>query len=137
MKMHIRYADGLDYDFIKSKDKHLPEDLIHAKIKAKEVIILLKDDNEKIGWLRFGYFWDNIPFMNMLFIHQEYRSNGYGRDLVSFWENEMKSRGYNLVMTSTQTDENAQYFYRRIDYKEAGCLILESQAMEIIFTKKI
>jgi ribosomal protein S18 acetylase RimI-like enzyme len=135
--MHIRYANDSDFDFIKTKDKHLPEEFIPGKIKAKEVIILLNDDNEKIGWLRFGYFWDNIPFMNMLFIHQEYRSNGYGRDLVSFWENEMKSRGYNLVMTSTQTDENAQHFYRRIDYKEAGSLILECQALEIIFTKKI
>ncbi|MHC0038250.1 GNAT family N-acetyltransferase [Pseudoneobacillus sp. C159] len=135
--MSIRYANDSDYDFIKIKDKHLPKELILGKIVAKELIILENDENERIGWLRYGYFWDNIPFMNMLFIDQEYRSKGWGRDLVHFWENEMKSKGFNLVMTSTQTDENAQHFYRKLNYKEAGCLILESQAMEIIFTKDI
>jgi ribosomal protein S18 acetylase RimI-like enzyme len=135
--MIIRYGNESDYDYICSNDKHLPQELIAAKINAREIILLLNENNDKIGWLRYGSFWDNIPFMNMLFINQEYRCKGYGADLVAFWENEMKNRGFKLVMSSTQSNEDAQHFYRKLGYKEAGCLILEDQPMEIMFTKKI
>lgn len=135
--MNIRYANDSDYEFLKENDKHIFQSLTFKKIKDKEIIILENDDDQTVGWLRYGYFWDQIPFMNMLFIKKEHRSRGWGRDLVFFWEEEMKKRKAGMVMTSTQTDENAQHFYRKIGYQDAGCLILETQAMEMILTKKI
>ena len=47
-----------------------------------------------IGWLRFNLFWDNIPFMNMLYFLEDYREKGYGSQLASFWEQEMKKSKY-------------------------------------------
>ncbi|MNP74328.1 hypothetical protein D3C76_1711890 [compost metagenome] len=49
----------------------------------------------------------------------------------------MKQKGYDMVMTSTQADEGAQHFYRKLGYKDAGCLILDSQPLEILLTKKL
>lgn len=135
--MNIRYANDSDYEFLKMKDKHLPQKFIYKKLNDQELILLLDDQDERIGWLRFGYFWDNIPFMNLLHINDDFRSKGYGRELVIFWEIEMKAKGCNLIMTSTQVDEEAQHFYRKLGYKDAGCLILDDQAMEMILTKKI
>ncbi|HID0882721.1 TPA: GNAT family N-acetyltransferase [Clostridium botulinum] len=94
-------------------------------------------DNKIIGWLRYSYFWDNTPFMNMLYINENYRNKGIGKKLVEFWETEMKSKGYELVMTSTLSNEQAQHFYRKLRYKDAGSLLLDDEPLEITFTKSI
>jgi len=56
------------------------------------------------------------------------------------WENEMRELGYNMVMTSTQADEQAQHFYRKLGYIDRGCLILDNtlfeQPQEILMIKE-
>ena len=105
---------------------------------ARKRIILLFIDGKYEGWLRFNLFWDNIPFMNLLFIiSEDQRGKGYGRKLVAFWEHEMAEQGYKFVMTSTQSDEEAQFFYRKLGYTDRGSLILPDEPLEIIFYKKL
>lgn len=135
--MKIELATEQDYVYIRERDKHLMESLIAAKIRAGELYILRNQANAKVGWLRYGYFWDNTPFMNMLWLDEEVRGKGFGRQVVLFWENVMSSKGCRLVMTSTQANEEAQHFYRKLGYKDAGCLLLEGEALEIILTKAI
>lgn len=65
-------------------------------------------------------FWDEIPFMNMLYFLEEYRGKGYGTQMVKFLENEMIKLGYDKVMTSSQANEFAQHFYRKLGYQDAG-----------------
>ncbi|MBY0009936.1 GNAT family N-acetyltransferase [Paenibacillus typhae] len=135
--MHIAFADDSDYEYISSRDRHIPENLILAKIKANEIYILQDEDGSKIGWMRYGYFWDNIPFMNLIWLDEPFRGKGAGAKVVQFWEEQMKQKGFNMVMTSTQADEEAQHFYRKLGYKDAGCLILDTQPLEILLTKKL
>lgn len=135
--MEIEYAGESDFQFILDNDRHISRELIKNKLKSKEIIIAKNQENHIIGWLRYGYFWDNIPFMNMLYLNESYRSKGIGKELVRFWETEMKRKGYNLVMTSTLSSEQAQHFYRKLGYKDSGCLLLENETLEIIFTKRI
>lgn len=75
--------------------------------------------------------------MNLLMIEGNYRKMGYGRLLVEFWEEEMKKKGYKLVLTSSMSNENAQHFYRKLDYKDVGCLILEEEGLEVVFKKEL
>ncbi|KEI77324.1 GNAT family N-acetyltransferase [Clostridium botulinum] len=135
--MEIEYASELDFQFILDNDRHVSKQLIKNKLKEKEIIIEKDQDNKIIGWLRYSYFWDNTPFMNMLYINENYRNKGIGKKLVEFWETEMKSKGYELVMTSTLSNEQAQHFYRKLRYKDAGSLLLDNEPLEIIFTKSI
>ena len=55
------------------------------------------------------------------------------------WEDEMRGLGYKMVMTSTQADEQAQHFYRKLGYVDRGCLVLDGtpfeQAQEIFMIK--
>lgn len=135
--MKIVVAADSDCGYIRGHDRHISGSLIQVKIRAKEIYIV-RDENEiNIGWMRFGYFWDNTPFMNMLWIDEQHRGKGAGRMVVHFWEHEMKNNGYKLVMTSTQANEEAQHYYRKLGYRDAGCLILENEPMEIILTKKL
>jgi ribosomal protein S18 acetylase RimI-like enzyme len=135
--MKIVVAADSDYGYIKEHDRHISESLIQAKIRAKEIYILRDENDINIGWMRFGYFWDNTPFMNMLWIVEQHQGKGAGGLVVCFWENEMKNNGYKLVMTSTQANEEAQHFYRKLGYRDAGCLLVENQPMEIILIKQL
>lgn len=136
MQVNIQYADTKDLDYLAYHDKHASKEMIERKINLKE-IITIHLDGEIIGWLRYGYFWDNTPFMNMLYFDEKYREKGYGSKLVSDWEEKMKEKGYKLVMTSTLSNEQAQFFYRKLGYRDAGCLLLENEALEILFVKSL
>jgi len=47
----------------------------------------------------------------------------------------MKLKGYNNVLTSTQSNEEAQHFYRKIGYTEIGGFKYFGDPYEIIFQK--
>lgn len=53
----------------------------------------------------------------------------------------MKRRGYGIAMVSTQVDEQAQHFYRKLGYKDCGCLVLDipgyEQPMEMFMVKAL
>lgn len=135
--MNIAFANDSDYEYIRDRDHHISDGLILAKLKEKEIYILRNRDGSNIGWMRFGYFWDNIPFMNMIWVDEQFRGKGVGNKVVLFWEDQMKQKGFKMVMTSTQADEGAQHFYRKIGYQDAGCLLLDAQPLEILLTKKL
>jgi hypothetical protein len=40
-------------------------------------------------------------------------------------------------MTSTVSAESAQHFYRRLGYRDAGCLFLPGESAEILFIKQV
>ncbi|GHV08953.1 N-acetyltransferase [Spirochaetia bacterium] len=134
--MLIRYAEITDFGWLIEHDKHISNEILKVKIKNKEIYII-QEENKIIGWLRYSLFWDNIPFMNLLFVLEEYQNKGYGKKLVKYWEEKMKRNGYNNVLTSTQSNENAQHFYRKIGYIEIGGLKYLDDPYEIIFYKNI
>jgi ribosomal protein S18 acetylase RimI-like enzyme len=133
--MRIEYANEADFQYIFDNDRHVSTELINTKLKEKEILVARNHHNNIIGWLRYNYFWDNTPFMNMLYIDENYRGKGIGKELVRFWESKMKDSGYKLLMTSTLSNEQAQHFYRKLGYKDSGSLLLEDEPLEIIFTK--
>ena len=135
--MKIEYGSEVNFQFIFDNDRHVSKELIENKLKEKEIIIAKDEDNKIIGWLRYSYFWDNTPFMNMLYIIENYRNKGIGKELVLFWENEMKKKDYKFLMTSTLSNEEAQHFYRKLGYKDSGSLLLPNEPLEIIFIKNI
>lgn len=138
MKIIFSYADQKNLKWLSRAERNhtITPAMLKRKIQDKEVIIA-KADSNVIGWLRYGFFWDEIPFINMLGVDKEYRLKGIGKKLMRFWELEMKRRKFKMVMTSSQSDENAQHFYRKIGYKDAGSLILPKEPLEIFFIKKL
>ncbi|MCM1189159.1 MAG: GNAT family N-acetyltransferase [bacterium] len=131
----IRYAEERDFELLKKYDKHITGEELLKSIAAQKVLIMFHDAFN--GWLRYNLFWDNIPFMNMLYFLEDFRGKGYGKQLVGFWEREMQSKQYKTVMTSTQSDEQAQFFYRKIGYTDCGALLLPGEPLEIILSKSL
>lgn len=137
MEFFLDYATAQDVKWLSRKDNHIGETRLEKKIRDQEILCARDYGNTILGWLRFGFFWDNLPFMNLLFVESSYRRQGIGTELVKFWENAMQEQGYTLVMTSSLADEQGQFFYRKLGYEDAGCLLLKGEATEILFTKRL
>ncbi len=136
----IRLADDNDEKLWKTLDAKLSSDVLRKKMADKQCYLAFENDRA-IGCLRYGLFWDDIPFCNLLLVETAYRGHGYGTELMRRWETDMKNSGYDHVMLSTQADERAQHFYRKLGYKDCGALFLRSpplsQPAELFFIKKL
>ena len=125
----IRYVSEADEPFWFTLDSHLSKQEFALKIRDKRGYIIL-DKNEPVGVLRYNLFWDNTPFLTLIYIADDYQSKGFGRQAMLYWENEMRNLGYKMVMTSTQVDEQAQHFYRKLGYIDRGSIFLDGTPFE-------
>ncbi len=132
----VRYANENDWEALSRYDRHIAPEELRTSIRLQRVI-LLEDGEGFAGWLRYNLFWDNTPFMNLLFLLEDRRGRGYGGQLTAFWETEMKLLGYEQVLTSTLANERAQHFYRRRGYTDCGALLLPGEPLEILFRKEL
>ena len=136
----IRYVQQEDKEFWYSLDRHLPEAEFDNKVSRKMGYVLL-EDGTPIGLLRYNLFWDNTPFCTMLFVDWAHQGKGRGKMLMEHWERDMKEQGYGMLLTSTQVDENAQHFYRKLGYKDCGGFVVDipgyEQPMELFLIKGI
>lgn len=135
--MNIRVALAKDHQYLADNDRHVSAMELKNIIALKRVFIAEDDDHQPIGWLRYGLFWDNTPFMNMLYVAQEQRGKGYGAALVAYWENEMLQDGYLRMMTSTASNEQAQHFYQKSGYLPVGGFVPWDDPYELILVKEL
>lgn len=102
---------------------------------------VLFDGGIPVGVMYYNLIWDKLPFLNLLSILPAYQRQGVGRAAMAHWEADMQAKGYQMVLLSTQVDETAQHFYRKLGYTDCGCLVLHhcplAQPMEMFFCKTI
>jgi ribosomal protein S18 acetylase RimI-like enzyme len=132
--IEIREATAADYEQLVQLDHHVPASVIGRKIGQGEVLVACQAERV-IGWLRYGYFWDIIPFMNMLTVREEHRGRGIGSALVTYWEQTLRERGFTEALTSTQANERGQFLYRKLGYHDCGALLLPGEPLELIMRK--
>ncbi len=138
--IEIRYVQMEDREFWYRLDRHLPEQEYEKKVRDKQGYVIW-DGKTPMGLLRYNLFWDNTPFCNMLMIDSKHRGKGYGKELMEHWEQDMKSMGFGMLLTSTQVDEQAQHFYRKLGYRDCGGFVIDvpgyEQPMEMFLIKGI
>lgn len=134
--MEIMAASARERLFLAQNDRNIRPEELNAAI-AQGRVLTAWENGAPIGWLRWNWFWDNTPFLNLLYVLVPYRGRGCGRLLLEAWEREMQRRGEAFVLTSTRADETAQHFYRRFGYTDSGALLLPGEPLEIIFVKRL
>ena len=134
--MQIRLAGEGDLAFLAAHDRHVDAREL-ARIVRQGRVLLAQMGDETVGWLRYGLFWDNTPFMNLLYVLEDARGRGVARALVAYWEEDMRAQGHGVVMTSTASDESAQGLYRHLGYRAVGGFLPEGEPYELIFTKRL
>lgn len=136
MNVNTRTADDPDLPFLREVDAHLPpEDLAHLIRLGRIMVAWL--DGERVGCLRWGLFWDQVPFMNLLLVVPKWRGQGVGTTLITEWEKSQLAIGHTMVLTSTVSAETAQHLYRRLGYVDSGALFLPDEPTELIFRKSL
>jgi len=131
----IRIANDADSEFLFKHDRHISKERMKHRIQEGRIFIYHADDSP-MGWLRYSYMLGIIPFMEMLFILENHRGKGFGHRLLKKWESEMFQLGTDFVLTSTQADQEAQHFYRKMGYKDCGALFLPTQLPAELFLLK-
>lgn len=126
---NVRYVTESDKAFWFTLDEHLHESEFYLKIRDRRGYII-SSNGKPIGVMRYNLMWDNTPFLTLIYIDDVEQGKGYGKKAMLFWENEMRDKGYKMVMTSTQVDEQAQHFYRKLGYKDRGGIFLDCTPFE-------
>ena len=132
----VIYAAQSDLPEILAIDKHISGHMLTKAIIDGRVL-MFKSADIVMGIARWNYFWDSIPFLNMLFVPDGYTHHGVGSELLKFWENEMKKQGHTRVFTSTMAQERGQHFFRKLGYRDIGNLYDEGAGLELILEKKL
>ena len=132
--MKIEQANLSDLDEVSKIDREVSVDMLERKIRNGEVL-LLRNEKKIIAYLRYSFFWDELPFVNLLIVDSKERKKGFGSEIMRFWEERMNQKGYDYLMTSSQSDESGQHFFRKLGYEESGRFDFPDQAEEIIFSK--
>ena len=134
--MTIRIATMNDLSRIVEQDRHISPEELKILISLGRVAVA-KDGESFLGWMRWNLFWDNTPFLNMLYLLEPHRGKGYGKIMMAWWEREMHSQGFDTLMTSTASDEYAQHFYQKLEYTAIGGFSLPGETYELIFVKTL
>lgn len=136
--MEIRIVTDCDKDFVMSIDTHVSEGGYRNRVYTKSGYVLW-EGHRRVGVMAHCILWDKVPFLNFLFVKEEFRGRGYARQAVLDWEREMKNQGYPMTLISTQADETAQHLYRKLGYTDCGGLLFDhtplDQPMELFFRK--
>lgn len=136
--MEIRAVTENDKEFVMGIDPHVDNRSYAHRVYTKSSYVIW-EKNQRIGMMVHSVLWDTIPFLNLLFIKEEYRRKGFAKQAVLSWEAEMKKQGYKMALVSTRVDEEAQYLYRKLGYIDCGGLVFHNtpfdQPMEMFFRK--
>lgn len=78
----IGYVSENDKSFWFSLDKHLSESEFELKVRDKRGYVI-SGDGKPVGIMRYNLFWDNTPFLTLIYIEESHQRKGFGRQA---WE---------------------------------------------------
>ncbi|HSE43818.1 MAG TPA: GNAT family N-acetyltransferase [Gemmatimonadales bacterium] len=136
MSVTTRVATTADLPFLGDVDTRVSPGTL-ADLVSMGRVMIVEVAGDTVGFLRWGFFWDQIPFMNLLWVLPDWRDQGIGRTLVEAWEKSLRAAGHDMVLTSTMSNERSQHFYRRQGYVDTGALLLPEEPTEVILRKQL
>ena len=73
--MEIRLAGSKDKQKIIKYDSHIHHNKVGECI-WNQLVYVLCDEKKIVGVLRYSLFWQSIPFLDLLYIDENYRGKG-------------------------------------------------------------
>jgi ribosomal protein S18 acetylase RimI-like enzyme len=132
----LRAAKDTDFAFLRGFSSEPRDDQLRAQIRDGRLRIVETSDGP-VGFIKFYILWEVLPFIEVIIIRTDCRGRGIGRAAIRRWEEEMSARSFQRAITSTQSDETAQYFWRRIGYQDCGSLSLPGRPVELFMYRDI
>jgi len=136
MQVSTRTATDSDLPFLCEADEHVSRE-DQAQVVSQARVMIADVGGTAVGLLRWGLFWDQVPFMNLLWVAPKRRGHGIGTTLAETWERTQLAAGHELVLTSTMSNETSQHLYRRLGYVDCGALFMPDEPAELILRKAL
>ncbi|HSK17867.1 MAG TPA: GNAT family N-acetyltransferase [Longimicrobiales bacterium] len=134
----IRYATREDREFV-GQDGYLPVDVLIRKIDDNEVVVA-DEAGVPLGYARIEFLWSRLPYITLIRVRHDRRRQGVGRALLEFIEKELNGRGYNLLLSSSQSNEQEpQQWHIHMGFGECGRLrgLNDDGSEEVFFRKEL
>jgi len=138
-EVEVRFARTDDLAWCIAEDDLVDEVVIRRKIELNE-IIAAEIEGQIVGYLRLEYLWSMVPYVGVIFIQEEYQSQGIGRAILRFLEAFLRSKGHKMLLSSSQVNEpSSQAWHRAVGFQECGILagINEGGIGEVFFRKSL
>ena len=140
----IRLATIEDYNKVRSFDPHskyINPEKICTKLKSNEIILAI-ENSKIIGLIKFSYFWATRPFIDLIYVKEDFRKFGIGKKMLGYLENYLCSQNNAYLFSSTEDkDDKARIWHEKNGFKRCGkvkCLNLpHDKTSEIFFYKRI
>ncbi len=132
----LRTAQDKDLAFLRGFSSECRDDQLRAQIRDGRLRIIESSEGS-VGFIKFYVLWEVLPFIEVVMIRNDCRGRGIGRAAVRAWEEEMSARSFQRAIVSTQADERAQYFWRRVGYQDCGSLALPGRPVELFMYRDI
>ena len=135
--MTITPATETDLTAITAYDRHIPRERLLGCIQ-RGLVTVLRSEDRILGVLRWSLFWQSLPFLDLLYLDETLRGQGWGTNMMAHWEKNMSAQGYQDVMLSTQSDETSKFFYEKLGYRRCGAFLPPDQnAEEWMYRKEL
>jgi GNAT superfamily N-acetyltransferase len=132
----IRAAAPGDSDFLGGFELTPNEVKLREAMEGGNIQIALADE-APVGFMCFSVLWGTLPLLEFFEIVAAQRGRRLGTSAVRAWEQAMKDRGFDLVLTSTGADAGAQHFWRKMGYVDCGALTVRGKAAEVFFQRAL
>lgn len=140
----INFATISNFEPLRNFDPHsryINPQMMMSKIKDSEIIIA-REDAEIVGLLRFNYIWSTRPYIEFVFIKEDKRGRGVGKELLNFLENYLIKHEYSFLFSSSEEqDVKAIEWHKKNGFQEMGKLndlnLPHDKIAEVFFSKKI
>lgn len=136
--LDVRLAEPSDVPSVHRLDP-LSLDRLRVKADRAELMVAV-ERNEIVGSLRFGYMWDDSPFIHQIVVAKQSRGRGVGTEMLRFLETMLLEAGHTLLLSSSECSEpRAQYWHRRSGFDEVGIIagLNEGGVGEVFFSKAL
>jgi ribosomal protein S18 acetylase RimI-like enzyme len=137
--VQIGSAGAVDVPWLLRADQHVPESWVRRCVSLDEYL-MARMGGETVGFLRYSMFWGQVPFMDMIHVDAGHRRRGLGSAMFHAWQEQMRSRGASVLMTSSMEDEpEPQAWHRRNGFEPSGALTFGpvQQTPELFFIKSL
>jgi ribosomal protein S18 acetylase RimI-like enzyme len=137
----VRLATADDIHAIQDVDRALEQhasdpDILTASIQAGRVVVTV-DADKVLGYVRWEWFWDRIPYCMLARVRPSHQRLGVGRMLYEHVEAALRERGIAFWLSSTEEDnERSLRFHRALGFRLIGALSDLDQDSREIFMRK-
>jgi L-amino acid N-acyltransferase YncA len=138
----IRPAHAADVEALQALDRlfsgsrHSGELFLKA-IAAGKVAVAEVEGGAVVGYVRWDYFWDDIPLCLTVCVKPEHQRRGIGRRLYQHIEDGFRRAGRAFWLSSTEEDnERSRLFHEALGFRRIGALEELGQDVPEVFYRK-